>query len=280
MVKKDLKTELFESFSVCTAEALSQMETHFEVRGLQEQVFGPEGRWGKDAEERLRQSNAWITLMRLYDFAMDGVTQGLEKMSLVLDAAEVLALATTESHCPIHEWKQLVAMGDGRFALDEGDPVSLEKVALLAKVDVRTVRNAISSGDLIAEKNDGQIYVENASARRWLLGRKGFKPTTADTNSINLSLEDVNSAVDFGAFLLHQRERIGLKDSTQKVTIFHPSASADTLEQLEAGVFALPLDAVFPIADFYQLSRKAFLECVMRVFFSEELEVLTTTHDA
>jgi hypothetical protein len=49
--------------------------------------------------------------------------------------------------------------------------------------------------------------------------------------------------------------------------------------QLEAGVFALPLDAVFPVADFYQVDRKAFLECVMRVFFYEELRMLDSRGD-
>ena len=36
----------------------------------------------------------------------------------------------------------------------------------------------------------------------------------------------------------------------------------------------MPLDAVIPVADFYQLDRKAFLNCVMRVFFYEELRML------
>ena len=56
--------------------------------------------------------------------------------------------------------------------------------------------------------------------------------------------------------------------------VFHPSVGSTTLTQLEAGVFTLPLDAVFPLSDFYQVSRKEMLNCVMRVFFADELTML------
>jgi hypothetical protein len=51
--------------------------------------------------------------------------------------------------------------------------------------------------------------------------------------------------------------------------------TAEALKKLEQGVFELPLDAVFPLAEFYALDAKAFLETVMRVFYRAELDVLT-----
>jgi hypothetical protein len=211
--------------------------------------------------------------MEFFDYATEGITTDADDMSIVLDAASILALIRTAQNWPSKEWDDLLTMGDARYALDEGEPLTLERVALLANVDIRTVRNAVSAGDLVLE----QGLIDNTIVRNWLHGRKGFKPTIVGSSAENIALEDVRSAADFGVFLKKQRERIGLAESGQKLTIFHPCATAGTIKQLEAGVFTLPLDAVFRVADFYQLSKKALLECVMRVFFSEELDALTNT---
>lgn len=265
------KQELFESFAICTREAVSNWETFFGVEGLAEQVLSEPVHAFNNADNVLRESKAWKTLISFFDYTTEGVTAGAEEMSIVLDAASILTLIRTEMNQPSKQWDDLLTMGDARYGLDEGNSLNLEQVALLANVDIRTVRNAVSAGDLVVE----QGVIDNAIARHWLHGRKGFKPTVANSSSENLALEDVRTAADFGAFLKKQRERIGLADSAQKLTIFHPCATAGTIQQLEAGVFMLPLDAVFRVADFYQLSKKALLECVMRVFFSEELDTLT-----
>ncbi len=264
------KQELFDSFYVCTLQAIENWQTYFGVDGLDEQILGESIHTQENAEQVLRKSRPWQTLMDLFDYATEGVTAGMEEMSIVLDAGSVLKLISTEMQWPSKEWDDILTMGDARFALDEGEPLSLERVALLANVDIRTVRNAVSAGDLIVE----QGAIDNAVARRWLHGRKGFKPTVVKNSAENLALENVRTAQEFGVFMKQQRERIGLADSGQKLTIFHPCATAGTIQQLEAGVFTLPLDAVFRVADFYQLSRKALLECVMRVFFAEELDIL------
>jgi len=266
------KQELFESFCACTRQAVEDWETFFQVEGLADQVLGESSHARVNAEEVLRESNAWKTLMVLFDYATEGITAaGIEEMCIVIDAGSILKLIQTEMMWPSKEWNDILTMGDARYALDEGSPLDLDRIALLASVDIRTVRNAVSAGDLVAE----QGFVDNAIARRWLHGRKGFKPTVVSSSAENLALEDIRTAAEFGAFLKKQREQIGLKDGNQKLTIFHPCANAGTMQQLEAGVFTLPLDAVFRVADFYQLSRKALLESVMRIFFSEELDALS-----
>lgn len=276
------KQELFESFAICTREAVSNWESYFGVEGLAEQVLGEPVHACMNADQTLRETNAWKTLMCLFDYATEGVADDPDEMSIVLDAASILKLISTEMHWLSQEWDEIVTMGDARYALGDGMALDLERVALLANVDIRTVRNAVSAGELTviqAPKDDPfprrTPMVDNASARRWLYGRKGFKPTISNSSSENLALENVHTAADFGTFLKKQRESIGLADSAQKLTIFHPCATAGTIQQLEAGVFMLPLDAVFRVAEFYQLSKKALLECVMRVFFSEELDTLT-----
>jgi hypothetical protein len=271
------KDALFDSFCACTQEAAANWETFFGVDGLTEQVLGADSQRSA-ISQRLKSSRPWATLMALFDYATQGVTQGDEEMSIVLDAASILSLIRTEMQWPSEEWMEVLNMGDARYALDEGENLTIDRVALLADVDVRTVRNALSAGDLLpVEAEDGTVdkgSIDNGSARRWLRGRRGFKPTVVASSAEHRALDQVGSPAQFGAFLLQQRQRIGMSGSN-KVTIFHPSASPDAIAQLEAGLFTLPLDAVFPIADFYQLSRKALLECVMRVFFARELQTLT-----
>lgn len=265
------KQALFDNFCACTRQAVLDWETFFGVEGMAEQVLGEPFHEYKNAEQVLRDSNAWETLMALYDYAAEGITAGREEECIVLDAGSILKLLQTEMMWVSEEWFEILTMGDARYGLDDGGPLSLERIALLANVDIRTVRNAVSAGDLIVE----QGVIDNSMARRWLHGRKGFKPTVVSSSAENLALEDVRTSADFGAFLKKQRERIGLADGGQKLINFHPCATANTIQQLEAGVFTLPLDAVFRVADLYQLSRKGFLECVMRVFFAQELESLS-----
>jgi hypothetical protein len=98
------------------------------------------------------------------------------------------------------------------------------------------------------QKTDqANLYVENAVARRRLLGRKGSKPTLL----LNTNREQIEAELD------------SLEISKRSVN--HPSVNGDALEILESGVFALFLNTVFPLADFYQMSRKDMLNCVMRV---------------
>jgi hypothetical protein len=263
--------ELFKDILICTREALSSLENLFGVTSLYNQVLG------EDAEmeaEQLRASPAWATLHRLHDYALFGRLNGWEPLDIVLDGSTVIKLVSSESHWPGEGWQRLVAMADARNGLDQGDDVEQSRVALLANVDLRTVRNACSAGDLPSTKEHGLVFIENAAARRWLAARRGFIPTEVLQHDTVLSVAQVQTPADFGALLKRQRDNATGNDGVARPPVRHPSVDADTLVQLENGVFALPLDAVFPLADFYGLPQHAFLECVMRVFFRTELDAI------
>lgn len=77
----------------------------------------------------------------------------------------------------------LLAVTDAAYArwqLTEGDSLSLEDVALLAGVSIKTIRNAVSSkghDKLIlsgSKDSDGSLLVENDEAYRWLVTKRGF----------------------------------------------------------------------------------------------------------
>lgn len=272
-----IKEELFEDFFDTAWNSLFALELQFGIEGVRDQVFGKDAE-EPEAKEKLRNSPAWKTLTRVYDYAVNGVDPEDDTPdSLVIDGSDVLKLVASENYWTCETWDNIIAMGDGRFSLDDGNPIALYKVALLAKVDIRTVRNAISAGELIAFKSGdgGEVFIENASARRWLHGRRGFKPTVSQSSQEVQHLETITTPAKFGVFLTARREQLGLGNEADKPLISHPSATPQAISQLESGVFTLPLDAVFPVADFYQLDRKTFLQCVMRVFFCEEMRMLS-----
>ncbi len=272
------KEDLFENFFHAARHALEDFELQFGLDDVVSKLFGESG---EDAAERqrLRDSHPWWTLSALYEYSLNGVLHdGHDRAdSLVIDGSSVLKLVDTEDQSPCADWWNLVAMGDGRYALDSGEGVMLEKLALLANVDARTVRNAISAGALTAWKKGDYVSVDNASARRWLHGKRGFKPTASSAGRALSSLKDVQTPVEFGAFLQAQRHRIDAGSDDLRTTPHHASVTKESIEQLEAGIFSLPLDTVFPLADFYLFGRKDFLDCVMRVFFEHELMVLQGT---
>jgi hypothetical protein len=282
----DQKEIMFNDFFQAALGTMEALELHYEVEGVVEKVFGASiiRHEGQDAAKtHLRASRAWGELSALYDYALHGIVSELDGPdSVVINGADVLKLASSENHSPSTQWNDIIAMGDGRFALDDGEDMTIYKLSLLANVDQRTVRNAISAGQLVANKKNvlfegEQLCIENATARRWLHGRKGFKPTIVATDPLHLSLRDVAGPAEFSAFLVSQRKRIGLDQDGGKLTVLHNCVDARAISQLEAGIFSLPLDAVFPLADFYQVSRKELLECVMRVFFATELMMLSPT---
>lgn len=285
-LKSDHKEILFNDFFRSALGTMEALEQHYGVTGVVEHIFGKDGssRENEDqAKASLRKSYAWTELSALYEYALHGIVSDLDgPSSVVINGSDVLKLATSEEWWPSSEWDDIIAMGDGRFALDDGEEITIYKLSLLAKVDQRTVRNAISAGHLVVNKRNTmlegeQLCVENASARRWLYGRKGFRPTVVTSDDHLLNLTTLSGPAEFGSFLVSQRKRIGLDTEDGKLVVLHTSVDPQVIAQLEAGIFSLPLDAVFPLADFYQVSRKELLDTVMRVFFVDELIMLSLT---
>jgi hypothetical protein len=291
LVQLPRKERLFEDFFANMVSTTERLERLFGLTGVQGQIFGgPVFPYDQDLDEakgRLRTNRSWLLVSEMYDYAVDGVSRAGMKDSpsgaedsLVIEAGEVIALLTGEESRPDAEWHQIVKMADGRFALADGMSLDVERLALLANVDVRTVRNAISSGALPAD--DGLISCSDA--RAWLLGRKGFKPTVY-AHEDGWALPEVASAEQFGALLRQCRIRRAQQVTTDAEAVrdplvaeqlldAYPGITHEMLREVEAGVFRLPLNLVTPLADFYGLPREEFLLCVMRVFFPEQLSVL------
>lgn len=292
LVSLPRKERLFEDFFVNMVKTTERIENLFDADGVQEQVFGfPVALHFDDltqAKERLRSSRAWSFLSELYDYAIEGIDSTSQRdsvtdcaSSLVIDAGEIIALLTGEESRPSVEWNDVVKMGDGRFSLEDGMGLDVERMALLANVDVRTVRNAISSGALLCNKHEDP-YISNDSARLWLMGRKGFKPTVI-AGDVRINLADVHTADRFGGLLRQRRaereQGLATESASGQELLLdaYPGLTKEILAEVEAGVFRVPLSLAWPLADFYGIARDEFLDCVMRVFFPEELEMLSAS---
>ena len=268
--KKLTKENLFGLYFSAAQDALHTFETVFDLNGVVTQVFGEGSQ--EDMRSRVRASNAWGRISALYDYAIDGI-ESEHPIDIVLGGAEVIRLLDTEMGPLLSEFEEVCAMGDARSGLDEGDDIPLHKLSLLADVDPRTVRNAISAGELKAEKTEDGLIIDNASARKWLQGRRGFKATFSVTGT-RITLEQIKNPGEFTSFLKARRSEIQVDEKFYEL---HPIEAAN-IDKIEQGIFALPINAVFPLADFYQLNRQYFLDCVMRVFFDEQLSVILDSH--
>lgn len=281
------KQALFDDYLLALWRGLEHIESTFGVEGICRQVFGGEAPVGDPeaadaisgisdaARAHVEASGAWRVLSSLYDYAFEGLLRhGDHPEDIVHLGNEVLDALTTEHSSPSEEWSELVAMGDARFGIHDGYPVTPEKLALLANVDIRTVRNAISAGDLAASKVMGTLLVEHESAIKWLRGRRGFKPTRI-INMQGVDLRDTHSPLDLAALLKERRRSLKLDETRDTLPPSHPAANDQVLNDLEDGVFTPSLDAAYPLADFYQLERTEFLNALMRCFYPDQYQALT-----
>lgn len=291
------KQELFQEFLKSADHTLTSVERWFNGDGVRSRFFGLEGaddcsyfediQVNESQTNTVRSSLAWQTLSALYDYAVEGVAEEENMFGLLMDCDDLLELIGARTSQGQTErqsgWRRIAARCVGRLDLDAGNDIFFEELAVLADVDVRTVRNAISAGELVAYKStDGinkGLFVENASSRSWLQNRRGFKPTVFRTPTAN-SLDGITTPAEFGAFLVARRESLGLDTGGGKLLPMAPGSSTKNLAAVEAGVFEMSLNAVNPLADFYQLERKAFLGCVMRVFFSDYYATILESQNA
>lgn len=117
-----------------------------------------------------------------------------------------------------------------RNALDNGDSLDISDLAILAEMNERSVKNALTTDGhsrLVADKNG---KVENTEARRWLKDRRGFIPTSKQEFPENLSeTPDQLDALEIPAFV---RYRIAKRfEKNFLVNVALEMASSPTYDQ-------------------------------------------------
>jgi len=281
-VKKLSKEELFEDFVRTSVQVFQNMEMVFGIAELCAEATGVN--WTADesdpetieaAKHYMRNEEGWRWLSEAYDYAFDGILGAERPEDLVTSAAEIISHLDTYNTKPSPVWANFVARVDGRFSLDNFKTVSIETLALMASVDIRTVRNAISAGELTSQKMGSNVYIDNASARNWLSGRRSFRPT--QMKFVGVGVTSISSPAEFGSFLSVQRKKLGTEIDDKKLALFHPLINSKAIKEIEMGMFKLPLDTVTPLSDFYQIDRNDFLVTIMKVFYRDQYRALAET---
>lgn len=156
-------------------------------------------------------STLWSTIERAYQYGIEGLGHGVgcgvdgrkgpvdgevtdADMFLHGLSSENMQLFMEEDSVRFpHKCQRIINTAIARHVLDDGyrdlcwDEVpesgylTIHEVALLADMDERSVRNAAAAkgdGRLVTEQVGKRSLVEVTEARRWLVGRKGYVPST------------------------------------------------------------------------------------------------------
>lgn len=145
----------------------------------------------EDAEVRklLEQSPAWAEFKALYEYAVEGKEPD-DGPPISRDFYDDVAMPYVILTFPA-EIRNVLMTAEARAVLDGGTRelpgdqpprglLTAQEVALLANMDLRSVRNAMNpkfADGLVVELHEGKTFIHRNDARRWLEGRRGFSPT-------------------------------------------------------------------------------------------------------
>lgn len=266
--------KLREMFADVVTKTCSRLELAF-CKGepvLQSAIFGThEGDEARVVElqwETFSSSRAWYGFSQLYNFAVKGELHDRQDPHWRIgELTNLLSVLQHDHPFVTYVYQTILPLAQGRSSLENGFDVPFEALVQLANVDERTVRNAISAGELVHFKNDGKGYIRADSARQWLERRRGFTPTRY-INTMGTPLDEITTPEELAEFLIVHRTR-NRYPSRETTADIEPD-----VRHLEQGICDLPLDRAARLADFYCLDRSDFLDCLLRIYFPEQYALL------
>jgi hypothetical protein len=104
----------------------------------------------------------------------DGEPASLDDIWKIIDEVSIAIRDSAQALSPSGDFAQTLLAATGRFALDEGRDIAPEELAALARIGVKSMRNAMtpSSGSGLVSKNG---LISASSALTWLTARGDFK---------------------------------------------------------------------------------------------------------
>lgn len=297
------KEELFESIFISAFFSCNIMEHYLDARGLTAKTFGLDiqdkykdeifgyqepdvSRWSDellaDAKAHYRKSYIWNFFENIYDYAINGLEPKWHWTEVFDELPVYLQLIDTDYSKVDPDLYTLLSLAFLRYGIDgiyfqdgpcffdgyNSDPIKI--IALMAKLDQRTVRNAQSEGAFKCGEGDFEFH----AIKVWLSTKKGFVKSQFEQSTNEISLDEVNDSNEFGELI---RKQIDYLENSFNPKVFiskHYSFDKNTLSQLQQGIFNLPISTATIIANQLSLNETEFLQCVMRVFFPYELSLI------
>jgi hypothetical protein len=158
---------------------------------------------------------------------------------------------------------------------DDAKRIDIHQLTRLAKVSERTVKNAISAGELVSFKEYSSIldekitYITKESAYKWLAGRRNFKPTVVPVNG-DIKLLDVSTPIAMRGFLKTQTQRL----------IENHFLEGDEKEAMQrygdelANKSVIEMSEVKEISQQLRINYDALLKKVFEIYYQNELSIL------
>ncbi|MGH8501633.1 MAG: helix-turn-helix domain-containing protein [Gammaproteobacteria bacterium] len=133
----------------------------------------------EDAQVEVTHFPIHHTLMHLYGYAVEAVGDGNEIDWLhelddfVSGISQSPLMHATPEFC-----QQVLDVAIARWKLDSNeDDLTIRELALLARLDERSVRNAASKNEFKTKKSGNQVFIEPDEASAWLSNRRNFQAT-------------------------------------------------------------------------------------------------------
>jgi transcriptional regulator with XRE-family HTH domain len=163
----------------------------------------------------------------------------------------------------------LYQLAYARKNLDEDEDFPIKRLALLAGVDERTIRNLASAGAFEIKKSGSSTVIANAEARKWLNTRPDFKPTKYQTEPDG---HVASSVTEFGQFMAQKRQEqeLTLDDVSKAIGI-----DSAILADLEKGIDRVQLSQITKLQNLFKIENNKLFIDYMKTFHYEEFSNLT-----
>ncbi|NHC03463.1 hypothetical protein G9F31_06730 [Acinetobacter sp. 187] len=285
------KEDFFQNIYECALGNFSTMENYMGIKGIIGQVFDidsyelgsaydlPEFTH-KHEEDRAKQHfmnhRIWYPFECVYEYAVNGNGQKccLDEITDCIDFSHILNSDHFQISTKSHE---VITMALVRYNLEHDTYVNYFNadvcnyplaIALLADVDVRTIKNAVSSQEI---ETITKIHLSAPSLKQWLLKRKGFKPTFYSEKDTSYTF---NSPTSFAKLLKDCREKLDKDFNPSDLISTYPN-NPNILEELELGIFNLPMNSVSLISKTYDIPYPTLLKQILKTYYPNEYALLT-----
>jgi hypothetical protein len=286
------KEDFFQNIYECALGNFSTMEAYMHIHGIMGQIFGVNTyedlgtayelpTFSIKLEAQLARNNfmngpIWYPFECVYEYAING--NGYKCCNdEITDCVDFIHILHSDHFQIAPQSHEIVTMALVRHAIEHDPTVNYsdadncnfpKAIAQLAGIDLRTLKNAISAGEIeIISKH----VICATSLKQWLLKRKGFKPTFYKKEEQQFVF---NSPVSFAETLKEAKKNLSNSFDPTDLVAKYPEVP-NLIEQLELGIFNLPLDSISLISKTYGIPYPVLLREILKTFYPNELAILT-----